>query len=285
MKLRDGELDITAGLARGLVDRQFPGWAGLPLRPVPDGGTDNVMFRLGEDLVVRLPRMPHGGDTVRMEHRWLPYLAPRLPLAIPEPVGLGSPGVGYPLPWSVYRWRPGDHRAGDLGDTARALGGFVAALQKVPVPAGAPAAYRGGSYRGADDGVQAALRDLDVPGAAPVWRAALDLPGWERPPVWVHSDLLPTNVLFRAGRLDAVIDFGCAGVGDPACDLMAAWAILDPASRPVFRAQLDVDDVTWERGRGWALVFGLGAWHYYLTRKPGFAALGRRTVEQVLMTP
>ncbi|MEU4238417.1 aminoglycoside phosphotransferase family protein [Actinoplanes sp. NPDC026619] len=285
MTLREGELDVSEAMVRALVAAQFPAWAGRTLRPVRAGGTDNYMFRLGDDLVVRLPRMPYGGDTVRMEHRWLPYLAPHLPLAIPEPVGLGRPGAGYPLPWSVYRWRPGDHRIGDLAAAARALGGFVAALQRVPVPAEAPPAYRGGSYAGADPGMREALRDLDAPGAEKRWDAALELPGWDGPPVWLHSDLLPTNILFRGGAVDAVIDFGCAGVGDPACDLMVAWSMFNPASRRVLREQLAVDDVTWERGRGWALVFGLGAWHYYRDRKPAFAALGRRTVEQTSMTP
>ncbi|GIM94898.1 aminoglycoside phosphotransferase family protein [Paractinoplanes toevensis] len=282
MRLHDGELDISEDLVRRLVDTQFPAWAGRPLRPVPAAGTDNVMFRLGGDLVVRLPRMPHSAGNVAKEQRWLPYLAPLLPLAVPAPVGLGRPAPGYPLPWSIYEWRPGDHRMGDMTAAAAALGDFVAALQAVPVPPDAPAAYRGGSYRGSDGYVREVLGDLGVPGAAALWDAGLQLPGWDRPPVWVHSDLLPTNVLYRHGRLDAVIDFGCAGVGDPACDLMAAWALFDPAARQVFRARLTVDDATWERGRAWALLCGLGAWHYYDTLKPEFAALGRRIVNQTL---
>jgi aminoglycoside phosphotransferase (APT) family kinase protein len=289
VKLREGELDISAGMVRRLVAAQFPQWAGLELRPVAEAGTDNVMFRLGDDLVVRLPRLPHGGDTVAREHRWLPYLAPRLPLAVPEPVGLGRAGEGYPLPWSVYRWRAGDHRmggrAGERDAAAAALGDFVAALRRVPVPDDAPPAYRGGSYARADDEVRAALRDLEVPGAQKRWDAALGLPAWAGPPVWLHSDLLPTNVLFRDGRLDAVIDFGCLGVGDPAADVMVAWALFDPVARLTFRERVDVDDDTWERGRGWALVFGLGAWHYYRSRKPAFAALGRHTVNQTLTDP
>ncbi|GIF22272.1 aminoglycoside phosphotransferase (APT) family kinase protein [Actinoplanes tereljensis] len=282
MKLHDDELDISADLVRGLVDEQFPAWAGRPLRAVPAAGTDNVMFRLGDDLVVRLPRMPRSAGNVVKEQRWLPYLAPFLPLAVPAPVGLGRPAAGYPMPWSVYAWRPGDHRMGDSVAAATALGDFVAALQAAPVPADAPAAYRAGNYQKSDAYVREALGDLDVPGAAALWDAGLELPGWERAPVWVHSDLLPTNVLYRDGRLDAVIDFGCAGVGDPACDLMAAWALFDPAARQVFRNRLAVDDATWERGRAWALLFGLGAWHYYDTLKPEFAALGRRTVNQTL---
>ena len=282
MKLHDDELDISVALARDLLAEQFPQWAALPLTPAPAAGTDNVMFRLGDDLVMRLPRRPASGASVRKEHRWLPYLAPALPLPIPAPLGLGRPGDAYPAPWSVYRWLDGDHRLTDLRHAAVALGDFVAALARIDA-SGAPPAYRGGSVAGWDDGVRAALRDLAVPGAGALWEQALRLPQWDRAPVWTHSDLLPTNLLARDGRLSAVIDFACAGAGDPACDLMPAWAVFDADTRPLFRSRLPVDDATWERGRAWALAFGLTAWHYYPARDPGFAALGRRTVEQVLL--
>ena len=282
MKLHDGELDISADLVRGLLRRQFPRWASLSLTPVAAAGTDNVMFRLGEDLVIRLPRMPGSVATILKENRWLPWLAPQLPLAIPSPVGLGEPGEGYPLPWSISRWLPGNHDISDLSGAATALGDFVAALQRVEVVNDAPPAYRGGSYASWDDGVRAALRDLDVPGASHAWEAALRLPAWDGPPVWLHSDLLPPNLLAAGGQLHAVIDFGCAGVGDPACDLMPAWTVFDETTRPLFRARLTVDDASWERGRAWALAFGLAAWHYYEERNPPFAALGRRTVNQTL---
>ncbi|WP_433290850.1 aminoglycoside phosphotransferase family protein [Actinoplanes sp. CA-030573] len=289
MKLHHGELDITGDLVRRLLAAQFPAWAGLPLTPVASG-TENLMIRLGEDMVVRLPRMPGAVTAIRKEHRWLPFLAPRVPLEVPVPLGLGSPGPDFPLPWAIYRWLPGRHDITDLPAAAAALGGFVAALHKAD-PAGAPAAYRGGSYVTRDGEVRAELRDLaggacggvDLAAAAARWEAALRLPAWDGPPVWLHSDLLPPNLLGRGGALAAVIDFGCAGVGDPAADLMAAWTVFDAASRPIFRDAVgDVDDDTWERGRAWALVFGLGAWHYYRRRKPDFAALGRRTVNQTL---
>jgi aminoglycoside phosphotransferase (APT) family kinase protein len=130
--------------------------------------------------------------------------------------------------------------------------------------------------------VRTALRDLDVPGGADLWAAALRLPPWAGPPVWTHGDLLPTNLLADGGRLAAVLDFGCAGVGDPACDLMPAWTLFDAASRDVFRAALDFDDATWERGRAWAFAMGIGAWHYYPVTNPSFASLGRETVNRTL---
>lgn len=163
VKLHDGELDIDAALVRRLVEAQFPQWAGREVRPLPNPGTDNLMFRLGDDLVARLPRMPGAVGTIRKEHRWLPWLAPRLPLAIPEPVGLGEPGVGYPLPWSASRWLDGDHRLTDLPGAAVALGDFVAALQRVDT-AGAPPAYRR-SLLNWDKAVAGALEDFDVPAA------------------------------------------------------------------------------------------------------------------------
>ena len=281
MKLHDGELDISEMLVSKLLAEQFPQWAGLPLALVPAAGTDNIMFRLGDDLVIRLPRKP--GSTIEKEHRWLPWLAPQLPLAIPSPVALGRPGEGFPLAWSISRWLPGGHDIFDLSGAAAALGKFVAALQKIEVPPDAPPAYRGGSYRGADESVRAALRDFDLPEMSEVWSAALRLPEQNRRKVWLHSDLLPPNLLADDGHLSAVIDFGCVGVGDPACDLMPAWTVFDEATRSIFRSRLDPDDLTWARGRAWAVVFGLGAWHYYQRRNPSFAALGRRTVDQVLV--
>jgi aminoglycoside phosphotransferase (APT) family kinase protein len=282
VRLHDNELDVSAGLVRRLVAAQFPQWAALPVTELPASGTENVMFRLGDDLVVRMPRLPGAVTVLRKEHRWLPWLAPRLPLAIPSPVALGTAGEAFALPWAIYRWLPGGHDIADLPGTATRLGRFVAALHRVPVPAGAPRAYRHGSFAGADESVRAAARDFGLPDAIDVWEAASRLsPGSSRE-VWLHSDLLPPNLLTHDGHLSAVIDFGCAGVGDPAADLMAAWTVFDSATRPLFRAEFDVDDVTWQRGRAWALVFGLGAWHYYRVSHPRFAELGRQTVNRVL---
>lgn len=272
--------DISEMLVEKLVQAQFPQWAGRPVVAVPSG-TDNLMFRLGDDLVIRLPRRP--GPNVEKEYRWLPWLAPRLPLAVPEPVALGRPGEGCPLTWSISRWLPGTHDISDLPGAAAALGDFVAALQTVEVPPDAPPAHRGGSYQDAADSIRGILREFDLAELSGIWEAALDLPEPNGRKVWLHSDLLPPNLLADdAGRLSAVIDFGCLGVGDPACDLMPAWTVFDQATRPIFRRRVDPDEVTWQRGRAWAMVFGLGAWHYYLRKNPSFAAVGRRTVNQVL---
>jgi aminoglycoside phosphotransferase (APT) family kinase protein len=239
------------------------------------------MMRLGDDLVVRLPRRSARITTIELEQRWLPFLAPQLPLPVPVPVGFGRPSADFPVGWSVLRWLDGDHEFTDLPGCATQLATFLAALWKVKT-AGAPAGYRGGRPTNWTEAVEAALRDFDVPGGAALWKASLELPSWDGPPVWTHGDLLPTNLLASGGRLAAVLDFGCAGVGDPACDLMAAWTLFDDESRAVFRAGLDVDDATWERGRAWAFAFGMSAWHYYPVRNPPFSLLGRTTVNRTL---
>jgi aminoglycoside phosphotransferase (APT) family kinase protein len=278
VKMHDDELDIDEALVRRLLSEQFPRWGGLPLTPF-GAGTDHVMMRLGDDLVVRLPRRE--AKAIELEQRWLPFLAPRLPLPVPVPIGFGEPSPEYPARWSVQQWLDGDHDFTDLPACATRLASFLTALREVDT-AGAPAGYRGGRPADWTGAVEAGLRDFDVPGGAALWAAQAELPGWDGPPVWTHGDLLPTNLLAVGGRLAAVLDFGCAGVGDPACDLMPAWTLFDDESRPVFREAVDVDDATWERGRAWAYAFGVSAWHYYVRRNPPFSELGHRTVNRVL---
>ncbi|MGW4082296.1 aminoglycoside phosphotransferase family protein [Streptomyces sp. NPDC004822] len=296
VRMRAGELDIDEALVERLVAERFPQWAGLPMRRVASAGTDNAMFRLGPDLVVRLPRLPGGGRQVGAEHHWLPRLAPHLPLTIPAPLALGEPDAGYPLPWGVYAWLDGadafDAPLADLAAAARELGRFVAALRSVDA-AGGPPSYRGGPVRAGDADVRNAIRDLGAAGtldaraATEVWEAVLRVPDRDGAPVWLHGDLLPGNLLTSAGRLTAVIDFGCFGTGDPAADLMPAWTLLDAPAREVFRAAAGADDATWERGRGWALRFGLTAEHHYGDTcgngtNPVLATVARRTVAEVL---
>ncbi|MFE9018659.1 aminoglycoside phosphotransferase family protein [Streptomyces sp. NPDC007808] len=295
-KMHADELDIDETLVARLVAEQFPRWRGLPVARVESSGTDNAMYRLGADMVVRLPRLPGGSHQIVREQRWLPRLAPRLPLAVPAPLGLGEPGAGYALPWGVYGWLDGDnaHDAPPADPVAAAarLGRFTAALRAVDATGGPPS-FRGGPVAEQDVYVRAAIRDLGAAGtldaalATAVWEETLRLPQWDAEPVWLHADLLPGNLLTRAGRLTAVIDFGGLGVGDPAADTIAAWAVFDADAREVFRAAADVDDATWARGRGWALCFGLTAEHHYGDvcgngTNPVLAGVGRRAVGEVL---
>jgi aminoglycoside phosphotransferase (APT) family kinase protein len=289
-KLHPDEADTDGSLVRRLLAAQFPQWADLPVELVDSAGTSNAMYRLGEDMVVRLPRMKGAADDVEREHHWLPRLAPALPVAVPVPLGIGRPGGGYPWPWSVYRWLDGEcPRVGGAADEdgvpARDLAEFVAALRRID-PTGGPSSYRSEPLAERDAMTRAAIGQLrhliDAEAATALWDAALRAPAWQAPAVWIHADLQPGNVLLAGGRLSAVIDFGCMGLGDPAVDLIAAWYLLTPDARGVFRAALDVDDAAWTRGRGWALSVALGELSYYRETYPEKAALGRHVIAEVL---
>jgi aminoglycoside phosphotransferase (APT) family kinase protein len=260
----DGRAGIDADLVRALLHEQLPRWADLPVRPVEHDGHDNRTYRLGPHLSVRLPTAAGYVPAVAKEDRWLPVLAARLPLAVPEPVATGVPGCGYPFPWSVRRWITGTPLAlaprTDHERLAGELAGFVRALQAVDADGG-PAAGEHSFFRGCDpvhyDGeTRRALEDLaaqvDTGHAREVWDAALAAT-WTGPPVWFRGDLAVGNLLVRDGRLVAVIDFGTCGVGDPACDLVIALVTLRGRAREVFRAEVPGDDATWARARGWAL--------------------------------
>lgn len=382
------EVPTDVHLVRALVATQFPRWAGLPVSPVTSSGTDNAMFRLGPSLVARLPRIPAAVDNVAREQRWLPHLAPHLPVAIPVPLAHGEPAHGYPFPWSVLHWLDGENpspptatppgdpltgpedppaepgnplpdpgnpllepenplpgsknplphrgnpptdgrlrtgpgtrsavefhaesRAEPLGDPpdihstgghrqsgvargglstgvdaelARGLAGFVAALRAVD-PAGGPESGRGQALVTRDEPTRAALArldgEIDVARAARVWADCLAVGPGDAAPAWCHGDLSPGNVLVRDGRLRAVIDFGGIGVGAPTVDLVVAWNLLSPAGREVFRAELAVDDATWERGRGWALSIALIQLPYYRVSNPALAANARHTISEAL---
>lgn len=290
-KVRAGEID--AALVRRLIAEQFPQWAELPVSPAAPQGWDNRTFRLGAQMSVRLPSAAGYASQVAKEHRWLPWLAPRLPLPIPVPVAKGEPGEGYPFPWSVYRWLEGDtatpERIADLSAFARALAGFLAALQRADSQDGPPpgphSAFRGGplsTYDAETRRAVAALADeVDAVAATAVWEAALAAP-WRGEDVWFHGDVAPGNLLVRGGRLAAVIDFGCSGVGDPACDLAIAWTLFADESRAAFRAALPMGAGSWARGRGWALWKALITLAEHRAGAAGKAEEARRVIGEVL---
>ncbi|MCC3767878.1 aminoglycoside phosphotransferase family protein [Streptomyces sp. UNOC14_S4] len=284
---------LDDGLVRRLIAGQFPRWAGLAVERLPSGGTVNAMYRLGDDMVVRLPLVRGGAGDVSTERTWLPRLAPHLPTPVPEVLGEGEPAEGYPWPWSVYRWLAGEHpEAGALSEPvllAGDLASFVAAMRSITLP-GAPQAHRGGPVASLDTETRAAIEELrgipqegvDCDAAVAVWEEALRAPGWDGPPVWLHADLMPGNLLVADGRLTAVIDFGCLGVGDPACDLFPAWNLLPADAREVFREALGVDDATWTRGRGRTLSQALIALPYYRRTNPAMARNARHVIRTVL---
>ena len=259
---RDGRAGITAGLVKALLAEQAPQWSNLPVEPVPIDGWDNRTYRLGDELAVRLPSAEGYAASVEKESRWLPVLAPELPLPIPQVVFTGRPGAGYPYPWSVRRWLPGDPMSSNLPDMERFaedVAAFLVALRTVDATGGPVGGehsfHRGQSPSWYDDETRRALatvEGVDVARAAAVWKDALATT-WRGPGVWFHGDVAVGNLLVRDGRLAAVIDFGTCGVGDPACDLVLAWTLLTGPARRRFQATVGLDDETWARARGWAL--------------------------------
>ena len=294
-KMHADEVDTNVSLVIRLLTTQFPQWAYLPIEPVPSAGTDNALYRLGNDMAVRLPRIHSATGQVDKEHQWLPRLAPFLPLAIPIPLAKGKPGEGYPWHWSVYRWLEGENltieRAANPRQAATDLAQFIVALQRInaagaPPPGphnfsrGEPLAMRDKRTR---DAIATLRCTLDADAVTAVWDAAIEAPAWHGPPVWLHGDLQSGNLLAVQGRLSAVIDFGGLGVGDPACDVMAAWMFLSAETRDVFRAALQVDNATWTRGRGWALSVGLIALPYYRSTNPVLAGIAQRAIHEALV--
>ena len=282
------EVAIDRSLVQRLLDEQFPALARQPLRLVHSTGTVNALYRLGDGLAVRLARVPDWADSLHREWKWLPRLAPHLPLAIPQPVALGRPAPYYPHPWAIYRWLEGQPYRPDLvHDEVQAAGDlahFVHSLRALPVDA----ALRGGRQPLAevDEETRAAIEAsaglVDVEAARTAWGQALRAPAWDGEPVWIHGDLIPSNLLLQAGQLHAVIDFGSVGVGDPAMDIIPAWSVFGAAGRAAFRRALDVDEGTWQRGRGYALHQALLIIPYYAASNPEFTAEAQRTVQQVL---
>jgi aminoglycoside phosphotransferase (APT) family kinase protein len=257
-------MEINEALVRRLVDEQFPFWHRLDLRQVLPGGWDNRTFRLGDELLVRLPSADGYAAAVAKEQRWLPVIASGVPLPVPVPVAQGKPTKEFERPWSVYRWIEGTPAATttdiDLTVFASDLGRFLTALATVDAhrapPAGPHTFWRGAHPRVYDADVQRCLVQLegriDSAAARAVWACAM-VTEITAPPVWFHGDVAPGNLLMRDGRLSAVIDFGTSGVGDPACDLAIAWTVLDGPAREVFRDEMPWDESTWARGRAWAL--------------------------------
>lgn len=274
-----------------LVASQHPQWADLPVAPVAEHGTDHLLYRLGADLVVRMPRATWAADQAESDACWLPRIRGRVPVDVPVPVALGDPGEGYPLRWSVAPWLPGAPPDGDNIDAvalAEQLADFVVALHAVDTTDGPRATdgRRGSPVRTWDDSVREAIElagdRIDGRAALRAWEHCLEAPDHAGPPVWIHGDLLAGNLLVHERRLSAVIDFGALGVGDPAPDLQPYWATVPHGAREVFRERVGYDEATWRRGRGWALGPALTGIPYYWDTVPAFAQRGLRTLDRVL---
>jgi len=285
------DVEVDEQLLRGLLEEQHPDLSRLTLRPL-DAGWDNTLWRIGDELVARLPRRALAAGLTRNEQRWLPSLSPRLPLPVPVPVRIGRSSDAYPWAWSIVRWldgTPADRVTIDRPEAvADQLGAFLRALHR-PAPRSAPR----NPYRGVplsdradafDSRATALASEIDVTGVRDVWERGCSAPPWSRPPTWLHGDLHPANVLVADGLLSAVIDFGDLCSGDPATDLAAATMLIPPSASPSFaRAYGAIDDHLEARALGWAALFGVMLVTIGLDDRPTYEPVGRRTLDHAIV--
>jgi len=302
-RLHADQVEVEADLVRRLVDAQFPAWSSLPLTAVAAHGTDHRLFRLGGELLVRVPVHAASAGQALTDAAWLPRieagLAGAVPVRVPVPVALGEPSELLPFAWSVVPWlegepldAPGVADRVDRRQLAEDLAAFVLALREVdptdgPAPQGAwtrgaPLPDDPASTREVEEEIDALAGVVDPDRARRVWREALEAGPWTGAPVWIHGDLLDGNLLVRDGRLGAVIDFGFLAVADPAPDVVPAWTLFDADARRAYRSALEVDDATWARARAWAMLPALAGVPYYAMSAPAFAARSRRHLDAVL---
>jgi aminoglycoside phosphotransferase (APT) family kinase protein len=292
MRMHSDQVDIDEETVAALVAAQFPDWQGLPVRRVTSHGTVNALFRLGDDVLLRFPLRPgpERREELLAEQDHARRLTGKVPLEVPEPLALGEPGDGYPGPWAAYRWIPGeiasDRTIGDADAFAADLAGFARAVHRLDTEGRSwDGRSRGGPLRSQDDWVRHSLaqsKDLtDTEGITAIWERCLEIPHADAD-VWIHADLMPGNLLVRDGRLVAVIDVEGMCVGDPAVDLMPAWNLLAAGPRASYQRAMAVDDATWERGRGWAIVQAIGCVWYYVDTNPVMAETARHTLAAVL---
>jgi len=288
VKMHKGEINITIALVRQLLTEQFPHLAHKPLTLIRSTGTVNAVFRLGADLYVRLPRVAKWADSLDREWAWLPKIAPHVSLAVPKPVARGKPANIYPCPWAIYRWIEGasyrDDLISDERQVARDLANFILELRRVHMQ-GAP---RGGRAPLPEldavtrSAIESSRGEIDTEAVLKVWTRSLEVPAWRGQPMWIHGDLLRSNLLVREGQLCAVVDFGAVGIGDPAADVVPAWAVFNQVGREAFRQALAVDDDTWYRARGYALHQAVMIIPYYLETNPQFVTMAKRTVNELI---
>jgi aminoglycoside phosphotransferase (APT) family kinase protein len=289
--MHEDEIAVSDETVRRLLAAQLPAWADRPLRRLPPLGTDNQLFRLGDDLLIRMPRIHWAAESAEWEHTWLPRLAPYSTVPLPAPVALGEPGEGYPWHWTVVPWLEGDNPTPETFEPqewAASLGRFVRTLREAP-GMGAPAKTegRGGPLPALDGWVRTwtsrADRTLVDPDAVlAVWQDALAAPAWEGEPCWFHGDLHEGNLLVRGGRLTAVIDWGAAGRGDPAVELNAMWGYLPAEAADDYREAVGLDEAAYRRARGFALAPSISGWTYYRETSPRLSALSLATVRRLV---
>ncbi len=301
--MHDDELVVTDDVVRALIERQLPRFSALQLTRLPGSGSSNVLFRLGEELLVRLPCQPGGSSAIDKEANYVPPLMSSISVQLPVIVAVGEPDLDYPERWSVLRWIAGQTPAApvspsqEASDLALDLAAVVAELRAVVVPRAALAdpalsSYRGGPIRDIHSGIRQYLTDcraisdldLDLDACDRFWTETMSVPepASESAPRWIHADLLAENVLVRGGRLAAILDFGGLALGDPSVDLIGAWELFGAEDRAVFRSTLGIDDAEWARGRAWAFAIAIMTFPYYWHTLPQRCARRLGMVRAVL---
>jgi len=288
-KMHADELLIDERLVKQLIANQFPKWLSSELKVVRPWGTDNAMFKLGDDKVVRLPRISSAADNLQKEIFSLLRLSNQLSLPIPQIISRGIPGESYPFIWTINTWlegeNPGENNKVEMEQAALDLAKFIADMQSVDSK-GAHLSVRGKSLMTRDESTKKSIKLLDdiydVQLLSNIWEESLSQSEWKNDPVWIHGDLHPGNILVKSGKISGVIDFGLSGIGDPACDMKVAWTFLDKGGRSKFRAAVQTDDATWARGRSWAFTMGVVAYPYYKETNPEFAKIAKRAIDEVI---
>lgn len=291
--MHKNELLINESMVRILLDTQCSCWANLPLTAIPSTGTEHSLFRLGVDYIIRLPRVEWSvgsvNKTIEKEFKWIPQLGKLLNVPIGEPLFKGNPDKNYPWQWIIAKWNDGYNpdfeKENEYNLLAKDLAYFLNDLHKVNLQNG-PLSRRGIPLLELNMETRKAIAELeneiDTQVVTKLWTQLLNIPIWNQPPVWVHGDFLPGNILVSDNRLNAVIDFSDLGVGDPACDLIIAWSLFNDTSRQIFKDHLvNIDDDTWERGKGWALSIALIMLPYYKHSNPVMATLARKILKNI----
>ncbi|MCF6765112.1 aminoglycoside phosphotransferase family protein [Thiotrichales bacterium 19S3-7] len=289
-KMHKNELEIDEVLVRRLLAKQCAQWADLALVRILSSGTDHALFRLGDSYIIRLPRIHWAVSGIDKEYKWLSRLAANLSIAISVPIFKGMPDEGYPWPWVISYYHQGHppefEKTNEYHNLAVELAVFLNQLHLIPIVENAPKSRRGVSlshlYTDTKEGINNLGQTFNIKKLMHLWEEFCQLPTWGKEPLWVHGDFLPGNIIIENQSLSAVIDFSDVGIGDPACDLVIAWSLLNLESRNTFRESLnDIDDFTWQRGKGWALSIAAIMYPYYKNTNPVLASLSYRILNEI----
>jgi len=287
--MHENELDISTKMVDHLIKQQCPQYNTLSLKRIPSSSTVHALYQLGQQFVVRLPRI-QATQGIEKEWAWLKHLSPHLDISISEPIFRGNPSEFYPWPWLISHYYPGItpsfEKQNEHSWLAIALADFLNQFHKIPLIEDAPQSRRGVPLKDLDKQTRQEIvsigDEFDTTKLVKLWQTFSNLSTWEHEPVWVHGDMLPGNILVNHQMISAVIDFSDVGTGDPACDLIIAWALFNKHSRAIFKKHLqNIDENTWLRGKGWALSIAAIMLPYYKNSNPDFAELARRILTQI----